>query len=51
MKLLIAEDEHLIRKWLSNSLDFQELNINQIYLAEDGEEACKIIQTFQPDIG
>lgn len=50
MKLLIAEDEHLIRKWLSNSLDFQELNINQIYLAEDGEEACKIIQTFQPDI-
>lgn len=50
MKLLIAEDEHLIRKWLSNALDFQELNIDDVYFAEDGEEAYKLIKEHEPDI-
>ncbi len=50
MKLLIAEDEHLIRKWLARSLDFQELNIDVVFFAEDGLEASQLIQTHHPDI-
>lgn len=50
LKLLIAEDEHLIRKWLSQALDYQELNIEVIGFAKNGEEAHQLIKEHKPDI-
>lgn len=50
IKIVVAEDEHLIRKWLLTALDFQELNMEIVGVAEDGEEAVDLIKKMQPDI-
>ncbi len=49
-KLLIVEDEHFIRRYLTNALDYQELNITSIVSAENGLEGVAKITEFQPDI-
>lgn len=48
--IVVAEDEHLIRKWLLHALDYQELNIEIVGIAEDGEEAIELIREKRPDI-
>lgn len=50
IKLLIAEDEHLIRKWLSSALDYQELNITVVGLTDNGLEAVHLIEQHEPNI-
>lgn len=49
-KLLIVEDEHLIRRYLTGALDYQELNITVVGDAENGQEGTAMIQDLQPDI-
>ncbi len=49
-KLLIVEDEHLIRNYLMKALDYQELNIEVIDSAENGQEGSEKIKKLQPDI-
>lgn len=49
-KVLIVEDEHLIRKWLRYTLDVDELPIIIVGEAENGEEGIELIKTLQPDI-
>ncbi|RND76687.1 putative response regulatory protein [Lacticaseibacillus paracasei] len=49
-KLLIVEDEHLIRRYLTDALDYQELNIMVVGDAENGQEGTAMIQDLQPDI-
>lgn len=49
-KLLIVEDEHLIRRYLTDALDYQELNITVVGDAENGQEGTAMIQDLQPDI-
>lgn len=43
-KLLIVEDEHLIRRYLTDALDYQELNITVVGDAENGQEGTAMIQ-------
>ncbi|WP_054860272.1 response regulator [Gracilibacillus sp. JCM 18860] len=49
-KLLIAEDESIIRRGLKKSLNWEAYSINVIGEAEDGEEALKKAKELRPDI-
>ncbi len=49
-KLLIADDEAIIRKGLRNSINWNELNIEIIGEAEDGEIALKLASEMEPHI-
>lgn len=49
-KILIVEDEPLIRKGIVTLINFEELEINQIFEAADGETAFEIVQKEAPHI-
>ncbi|WP_341876222.1 response regulator transcription factor [Defluviitalea saccharophila] len=49
-KLLIADDEPRIRRGLKKSLNWEELDIEVIGEAEDGEMAFLMAKELQPDI-
>lgn len=49
LKLIIADDEELIREGLAN-LDWEQLNITVAGTAANGEEALKLSQSIQPDL-
>lgn len=49
IKLLICDDEHLIREGLA-SLDWQDFNIDMIGTAKNGEEAFELAKELRPDI-
>jgi len=49
-KLLIADDESRIRKGLRNALDWNELNIEVVGEAEDGEMALEQTEKLKPDL-
>lgn len=43
-KLIIVEDEHLIRKWLEIAVDYSALGIQVVGTASHGQEGMKLIQ-------
>lgn len=49
-KLLIAEDETVIRRGLVCAVDWRSLECDEIWEASDGEEALEIIRVRRPDI-
>ncbi|HEL0001159.1 TPA: helix-turn-helix domain-containing protein [Streptococcus equi subsp. zooepidemicus] len=49
-KLLIVEDEHIIRKWLRYAIDYHALNILVIGEAKDGQQGARLIAEAKPDI-
>ncbi|MCB2355871.1 response regulator transcription factor [Clostridium estertheticum] len=49
-KLLIADDEPRIRRGLRNALDWNEINIEVVGEAEDGEIALSQTEKLKPDI-
>ena len=49
-KLLIADDESLIRKGIKRFIDLEELNISKIYEAENGKEAIDLVKENKLDI-
>ena len=49
-KVLIADDERLIRMTLKNILDWNALNCVVIATCKDGEEAYRLFQEGKPDI-
>lgn len=50
IKLLIADDERIIRETISNLIDWESLGIVLTDLAKDGTEAYHIILDEFPDI-
>ncbi len=50
MKLLLVEDEMLIRKGIYLKTDWKRCGIEEVRLAEDGSDAVRIAEEFQPDI-
>ena len=50
MKILIADDEDYTREGLLEEIDWEELGIDEVMQAVNGEEALKIVQWFRPDI-
>lgn len=49
-KLMIADDEYMIRRGLKNSLDWNSMNIDVIGEAEDGEIALELVKKTKPDM-
>ena len=49
-KLLITDDESLIRRGIKKFIDLEELNISEIYEAENGKEAIDLVKKHKPDI-
>ncbi|EHI69453.1 response regulator receiver domain protein [Streptococcus ictaluri 707-05] len=49
-KLVIVEDEHLIRKWLHYAIDYKSLGILVVGEAKDGKEGAALIKETHPDI-
>lgn len=49
-KLMIADDEPLIRRGIKKLLDLSSLQIEKIYEASTGEEAIKMFKEFKPEI-
>ena len=43
-KLIIVEDEHLIRKWLEIAVDYSALGIQVVGTANHGQEGMELIQ-------
>lgn len=49
-KLLIVEDEYIIRKGLRKTIPWQELGYNVVGDAEDGRKALEKIKELEPDV-
>jgi two-component system response regulator YesN len=49
-KLLIVEDEELVRNAIVAKLDWISLGFQPVLQAEDGEQAYKIAMEFKPDV-
>ncbi|MDP7978261.1 response regulator transcription factor [Bacillus sp. WLY-B-L8] len=50
IRIIIAEDQRMLRGALGALLDLED-DIEVVGQAENGEEALKLIETLQPDIG
>ena len=50
MKILIADDEDYTREGLMESIDWDELGIDEVMQATNGQEALKTAKWFRPDI-
>jgi YesN/AraC family two-component response regulator len=44
--LLIVDDESLVRRGIKAFVDFEQLQIDQVYEAENGEQALSILQVM-----
>lgn len=49
-RVLIVEDEEIIRLGLANTIDWLSMQCNVVGTAADGESGLKLIQELQPDI-
>ncbi|MDO4615919.1 MAG: response regulator [Lachnospiraceae bacterium] len=49
-KILLADDDFLVRTYLSGSIDWEKNGFTLVGAAQDGEEALKMIQEQQPQI-
>ncbi|SFT06656.1 response regulator [Paenibacillus sp. BC26] len=50
MKLLIADDEHIIREGLREGIAWSEFGIEEVYGAENGVEALELYRAHEPEI-
>jgi len=50
MKLLIVDDEPLIRRGIKSLVDFDKLNIDQVIEAVNGEDALAKFDQYQPQL-
>lgn len=50
LKLLIVDDERFTREGLYHEIDWKELDIEQVKLADNGVSALNLINPFVPDI-
>lgn len=50
IRLLIVDDEPLVRRGIISLVNFEKLNIGQVEEATNGEEALKIFEKFKPHL-
>ncbi len=50
MKLLIVDDEPIIRKGIKKFIDFDALGIDEVFEAADGVEAMVLVEGHRPDV-
>jgi two-component system response regulator YesN len=49
-RLLIIDDEYLVRKGLVETIDWKDINVEVVGEAKNGREGLEMAQTLQPDI-
>lgn len=49
-RLLIVDDEPLVRRGISTLVDLHALNIGEVYEAANGEEALELFERYGPDL-
>lgn len=49
-RIVIADDEEIIRNGLKNLIESYDLNLSIVGTARDGEEALQLIKEYQPEI-
>ncbi len=49
-RIVIADDEEIIRNGLKNLIESYDLNLSVVGTARDGEEALQLIKEYQPEI-
>lgn len=49
-KILIVDDEKMIREGIKNVIEWDKLSINEVRLASSGREACEVMKGYKPDI-
>lgn len=50
VRLLIADDEPLIRRGIQKLINLSEMGIEEVYEAENGEEAFRLFEEHRPEI-
>ena len=50
VKLLIADDESLIRQGIRKLIDFESLGIDEVYEASNGKQAIELFEENTPEI-
>lgn len=50
IRLIIVEDERVIRQGIEKHVPFEELGVDLVRTAENADEAFKICEAFKPDI-
>ena len=50
MKLMVVEDEKVIRYGILKHVPWQKLGVWEVQAAENGEKALELAETFHPDI-
>lgn len=50
MKVLVIDDEALVRKGIVSLIPYDSLGIDLVLEAENGKEALKLVSEYQPDI-
>ncbi|WP_407270493.1 response regulator [Radiobacillus sp. PE A8.2] len=50
MKAIIIDDEKHVREGIQLLADWDEVGINKVYEAKDGEEGIELIEKYQPEI-
>lgn len=49
-KVVVVEDEHLIRNYIAHGIDYGGINVVVVGQAEDGEKGAALIRSLKPDI-
>ena len=49
-KILIVDDERMIRLGIERTIDWKNLNIGEVYTASSAREAMEMINQHKPDI-
>jgi len=50
VRLLIADDEPLIRRGIQKLVNLSEIGIDEVYEAENGEDTLRIFEEYRPEI-
>lgn len=50
MRVLIADDEQFIRNGIKKRIKWDELGIEEVFTAQDGEEALRICKESMPEV-
>ena len=49
-KILIVDDEKMIRMGIKKAIDWESIGIGEVYTAATGKEALRIMQAYHPQI-
>ena len=49
-RVLIVDDDHLVREGLKNSVDWSALGYDSLFFAQNGKQALEKYEKYTPDL-